>query len=305
MRVIAVPLGAVMTRGASPETTPHVVRLFYCQTNDAVVVCTHCIQSAAVRYKTATLRTRAGSFAAGIRLRQSIIKRSGPRPAFSNPQVIALHIHNQEDQTLAIFIFAPLRSTAGTHRSRSATRGRGPRAWSRRETASAPFLGTADSTNLRGRPAHLYRMRRSDAHHRLPARSASDPQDPRPPRRTDRPHPSSAGRAWSGDRCIVIARGVFWASTPRSGCARLLPSAARTGPQKPRGRSAAPLAQSTEGSRASRSPAAAAIVVFNGTSSPSPEKSNPLSLDLIRIDFGPSINQELYGLSAAPPCCLH
>jgi hypothetical protein len=121
MRVIAVPQGAVMTRGASPETTPHVVRLFCCQTNDAVVVCTHCIQSAAVRYITATLRTRAGSFAAGIRLRQSIIKRSGPGPAFSNPQVIALHIHNQEDQDIGNLHFRSLGSTAGSHRSRSAT----------------------------------------------------------------------------------------------------------------------------------------------------------------------------------------
>ncbi|MBT8108098.1 MAG: hypothetical protein KJP17_07665, partial [Gammaproteobacteria bacterium] len=41
MRVIAVPLGAVMTRGASPGTTPKVVRFFCCHANDAVVVCTH------------------------------------------------------------------------------------------------------------------------------------------------------------------------------------------------------------------------------------------------------------------------
>jgi hypothetical protein len=41
MRVIAVPLGAVMTRGANPETTPKVVRFFCCQANDAAVVCTH------------------------------------------------------------------------------------------------------------------------------------------------------------------------------------------------------------------------------------------------------------------------
>jgi hypothetical protein len=115
------PRGTVMTRGASPETTPHVVRLFCCQANDAAVVCTHCIQSAAVRYITATLRTRAGSFAAGIRLRQSIIKRSGPGPAFSNPQVIALHIHNQEDQDIGNLHFRSLGSTAGSHRSRSAT----------------------------------------------------------------------------------------------------------------------------------------------------------------------------------------
>jgi hypothetical protein len=40
MRVIAVRLGAVMTRGASPETTPKVVRFFCCQANDAAVVCT-------------------------------------------------------------------------------------------------------------------------------------------------------------------------------------------------------------------------------------------------------------------------
>ena len=97
-----------MTRGASPETSPHVVRLFCCQANDAVVVCTHCIQSAAVRYTTATLRTRAARSAAGIRLRQSIVKSSG-MPAFLNPQVIALHVHNQEDQDIGNLHFRSLK----------------------------------------------------------------------------------------------------------------------------------------------------------------------------------------------------
>ncbi len=35
------PWGTVMTRGASPRTTPKVVRFFGCQANDAAVVCTH------------------------------------------------------------------------------------------------------------------------------------------------------------------------------------------------------------------------------------------------------------------------
>ena len=111
------PRGAVMTRGASPETTPHVVRLFCCQTNDAVVVCTHCIQSAAVRYITATLRTRAARSAAGIRLRQSIVDSSG-LSAFSNPQVIALLFQSKEVLVIGdLHLGSPFGSAAGWHRT--------------------------------------------------------------------------------------------------------------------------------------------------------------------------------------------